>query len=46
MTYQFFCKYVNPKLAVWLTALWFGILLVAIFVFSAFGEDVFVYKNF
>lgn len=46
MTYHFLCGFFKPKIAAWLTAIWFGLLLVTIFIFSVYGEDAFVYKNF
>jgi len=46
MTYQFLCRYFKPKVAAWLTAIWFAILLIAIIVLSVFDEETFIYKNF
>ena len=46
MTYRFFCRYFRPGVAAWITAFWFALLLIATFVFSAYGEDAFIYLNF
>ena len=46
MTYQFLCRFFNKRIAAVLAIIWFALILIAIFVFSAFGEDEFQYMNF
>lgn len=46
MTYRFFCRYFRPWVAALITALWFALLLVIIFIFSGYSEGAFVYINF
>jgi hypothetical protein len=46
MTYQFFCRFFRPKVAVWISTVWFALLLIAIFALSAYREEAFIYINF
>jgi hypothetical protein len=46
MTYYFFCKYFKASVAAWLTALWFAVLFMIMFILSAYSERPFVYLNF
>ncbi len=46
MTYHFFCKYFKPRIAGWLTALWFTMLFMLMFILSSSDEDLFLYMDF
>ena len=46
MTYNFLCRFFKPKIAAWLTAIWFGLILVAIFILSAYSGKFIIYQKF
>lgn len=46
MTYRFLCKYVKPRIAAWLTAVWFAVLLILMLVLSSNEENPFLYMDF
>ena len=46
MTYHFFMKIFGRKAAAWITALWFALLLVIMWMLSSYEEGPFMYLNF
>jgi hypothetical protein len=46
MTYHFFCKLFKPKIAAWITALWFALLFLIVFALSGYQETPFMYLDF
>lgn len=46
MTYRFLCKYFKPRVAGWITAFWFAVLIMAMYMLSSSEEDIFLYIDF